>query len=108
MMMCRPLRSLKECIAVVFFSFLLQVYCLLYFLRQLFPCMRMCQIVISPPLIISLCPLITADHYVHFLIWRLSVISTGGGLYHFPIVCLFSLISFFSVLTACYFSGLAW
>src|SRR6218665_1890895 len=59
------------------------------------------------PLIISLLPLITAVHYVHFLIWRLSVISTGGGIYHFSLVCLFSLVSF-SVLTACYFSGLAW
>src|SRR6218665_1511769 len=92
MMMCRPLRSLKKCIAIVFFSFLLQVYCLLYLLRQLFPCMRMCQRVILPPLIISLCPIITAVHYVHFLMWRLSVISTGGGIYKLTIVCLFSLV----------------
>src|SRR6218665_3607688 len=51
--------------------------------------------VILLPLIISLLPLITAVHYVHFLIWRLSVLSTGGGIYHFSLVCLFSLVSFF-------------
>src|SRR6218665_1423280 len=49
-----------------------------------------------------LCPLITAVHTVPFLLWRLSVISTGGGLSHFTAVCLFSLVSF-SVLTTCFF-----
>src|SRR6218665_1017883 len=48
-----------------------------------------------------LCPLITAVQYVHSLMRRLSVISNGGSIYHFPIVCLFSLVSFY-VLTACY------
>jgi len=42
--------------------------------------------------------IVSSHHLSSFriiLMWRLSVISTGGGISHFTVVCLFSLVSFF-------------